>query len=88
MYVQKRNCYFAFDLKRKTSVSEKKPIGVRLSKNVRQLLDEASKAAGVSRTEVIEECVSRYDAQYVRENLEDRQKAFEDFSNTDSDSKQ
>jgi len=69
-------------------VSEKKPIGIRLSKNVRQLLDQASKAAGVSRTEVIEECVSRYAAQYVRENLADRQKAFEDFSNTDGDNKQ
>ena len=69
-------------------MSEKKPIGIRPSKNVRQLLDQASKAAGVSRTEVIEECVSRYAAQYVRENLADRQKAFEDFSNTDSDSKQ
>ena len=69
-------------------MSEKKPIGVSLSKSVRQLLDQASKAAGVSRTEVIEECVSRYAAQYVRENLADRQKAFEDFSNTDSDSKQ
>ena len=67
---------------------EKKPIGVRLSKKVRQLLDQASKAAGVSRTEVIEECVSRYAAQYVRENLADRQKAFEDFSNTESDNKQ
>ena len=55
---------------------------------MRQLLDQASKAAGVSRTEVIEECVSRYAAQYVRENLADRQKAFEDFSNTESDNKQ
>ena len=75
-------------MKTKINVSEKKPIGVRLSKNVRQLLDQASKAAGVSRTEVIEECVSRYAAQFVRDNLADRQKAFEDFSNTDSDSKQ
>lgn len=88
MYVRGCSLHFAFWVKVKINVSEKKPIGVRLSKNVRQLLDQASKAAGVSRTEVIEECVSRYAAQFVRENLADRQKAFEDFSNTDSDSKQ
>ena len=43
------------------SEANKKAIGIRLDKEVLDLLAEASTTAGVSRTEIIEECVRAQD---------------------------
>lgn len=60
--------------------SERKtPIGLRLEPEVMEVLSKAAQAAGVSKTKIIEECVSRYAGLYVKESLDERQKIFDAY---------
>ena len=60
--------------------SERKtPIGLRLEPEVMAVLTKAAQAAGVSKTKIIEECVSRYASMFVEESLEERKKLFADY---------
>jgi len=57
----------------------KRAIGIRLDKKILELLAEASATSGVSRTEIIEECVRAYAAEYVKYTFEKRKLAFEGY---------
>ena len=68
--------------------SERKtPIGLRLEPEVMKVLAKAAQAAGVSKTKIIEECVSRYAGLYVKESLEERQKIFARYLQSSSPNK-
>jgi uncharacterized protein (DUF1778 family) len=64
------------------SEANKKAIGIRLDKEVLDLLAEASTTAGVSRTEIIEECVRAHASDYVACLFEKRKAHFEDYLKT------
>jgi hypothetical protein len=68
--------------------SERKtPIGLRLEPKVMNVLAKAAQAAGVSKTKIIEECVSRYAGLYVKESLVERQKIFDAYLKSSSTGK-
>lgn len=68
--------------------SERKtPIGLRLEPEVMKVLTKAAQAAGVSKTKIIEECVSRYAGFYVKESLDERQKLFDAYLKSSEPSK-
>lgn len=60
----------------------KQPIGIRLDKEVLELLAKASEAAGVSRTEIIEECVRAHASDYVSHIFEKRKSSLESYLKT------
>jgi uncharacterized protein (DUF1778 family) len=62
--------------------ANKKAIGIRLDKEVLELLAKASTTAGVSRTEIIEECVRAHASDYVACLFEKRKSSFEDYLKT------
>ena len=67
---------------KKNSETNKKAIGIRLDKEVLDLLAEASSTAGVSRTEIIEECVRAHASDYVAYIFQKRKSYFEDYLKT------
>ena len=53
-----------------------------MDNDILKMLDEASKAANVSRTEIIEECVKAHASDYIKFVFEKRKSAFDDFLKT------
>ena len=61
--------------------NNKKPVGLRLDNEIVEILDKASDLSGLSKTEIIQECIRRYAGKYVIENLDEKKKMIEKYLN-------